>query len=141
MCNLTQDRVFFVLWPVGFHIVSRQQTSHVFLGLRPKSLRPAYPRGGTSVMLLNWVYALMVKFNLTVPAPVFKVRSKPVDNCLGYSHLRLDGCGAFHPTTICNVVYIVCQNVSKFFMQLLSRLLNDGNHGTAHVSIASAPGD
>jgi|GEM_PF-5680244 len=92
-------------------------------------------------MLLNWVYALMVKFNLTVPAPVFKVRSKPVDNCLGYSHLRLDGCGAFHPTTICNVVYIVCQNVSKFFMQLLSRLLNDGNHGTAHVSIASAPGD
>ena len=36
--------------------------------LKPKFLRPAYPRGGTSVMLLNWVNALRVKFNLTVPA-------------------------------------------------------------------------
>jgi hypothetical protein len=68
MGNLTQDRVFSVLWPEGFHIVSRQQTSHVFLGLRPKFLRPAYPRGETSVMLPSRVIALMEKFNLTVPA-------------------------------------------------------------------------
>jgi hypothetical protein len=74
----TQSRVFFVSWPVGFHIVSRQQTSHVFLGLRPKFLRPAYPRGGTSVMLLNWVFALMVKFNLTVPALRFQSALIPV---------------------------------------------------------------
>jgi len=70
--SLTQGRVCFVSWPMGFHIVSWQQTSHIFLGLRPKFLRPAYPRGGTSVMLLNRVYALMVKFNLTVPALRFQ---------------------------------------------------------------------
>jgi len=71
MGNLNQGRVFSVLWPEGFHIVSRQQTSHVFLGLRPKFLRPAYPRGETSVMLLGGVIALMEKFNLTVPALLF----------------------------------------------------------------------
>ena len=52
----------------GISHVSWQQTSHVFLGLRPKFLRPAYPRGETSVMLLGGVIALMEKFNLTVPA-------------------------------------------------------------------------
>ena len=68
MSNLTQGRICLVLWSEGFHIVSRQQTSHVFLGLSPKFLRPAYPRGEPSVMLPRWVIALMEKFNLTVPA-------------------------------------------------------------------------
>ena len=44
MRNLHQGRLCSVFWPVGFHIVSRQQTSHVFLGLRPKFLRPAYSK-------------------------------------------------------------------------------------------------
>jgi len=72
MCDLTQGRMGFVSWPVGFHIISWQQTSHVFLGLCPKFLRPVYPRDGTSVMLLDRVNALMDKFNLTVPALRFQ---------------------------------------------------------------------
>ena len=66
--NLTQDRMCSCIVARGISHVSWQQTSHVFLGLRPKFLRPAYPRGETSVMLPRWVFALMVKFNLTVSA-------------------------------------------------------------------------
>jgi hypothetical protein len=44
-----------------------------------KFLRTAYPRGGTSIMLFNWVYALKDSFNLTVPAHVFKVLTKNIN--------------------------------------------------------------
>jgi len=67
------NRCCFVFRPEGFHINSWQQTSHIFLGHCPKFLRPAYPRGETSVMLLSWVFALMDKFNLTVPALHFQM--------------------------------------------------------------------
>jgi len=32
-----------------------------------KFLRTVYPKGGTSIMLLDWVYALMVKIALDCP--------------------------------------------------------------------------
>jgi len=32
-----------------------------------KFLRTVYPKGGTSIMLLNWVYALMEKIALDCP--------------------------------------------------------------------------
>ncbi|OPX84645.1 MAG: hypothetical protein A4E54_02830 [Pelotomaculum sp. PtaB.Bin117] len=51
-------------------------------------------------MLLDRVYALMVKFNLTVLS-VFKERLKPSSYYLRHSHLRLDGCGTFHSATMC----------------------------------------